>query len=451
MSIKITSDDAPLLIIPVEIQVRELISRIILSAFAVNRGYRVILGKDRVVRRHAPYLPKGVILDKGLGLPRHGKPQRLKKLGHIVTAIDEEGTGFYGSPDQFMALQLADETLAAAGKWFCISDKMYQAAKNEYPHHAHKFVTTGMLRTDAWRNEFREFYQDEVNAIKNKQGPYILFCSNFGRIIHGRGDKFVSKQIKGQRSSFKEIEKHNEQIKKQGAENLEKFLEVIPKINQWYPDRKIIIRPHPAESVKFWKTQFRDNEHIEVISNGVATNWILGSDCLFHHGCTTGVEAEIMGKAHVMYAPKDDAHHDTELMKAFAPIAKTENQLRKLMDERLRGSSYKKQSMKNKEVFFSSLSGKLATQKILDELDKLAFKGCGVNRYFSLTRFFPRMLAADFKPQSKKAKAYSDQKWQGISKQELVEQLNIAAKNIDQELEFKVNELVPDLYEIITV
>ncbi|MGB7334912.1 MAG: hypothetical protein WBD01_03885, partial [Salaquimonas sp.] len=74
-----TNQNRPWLIIPVEVQARELLAKLVLANLAVERGYNVILGKDTVVRRLAGYLPKGVIYDKSLGLARHGKPQRFKR------------------------------------------------------------------------------------------------------------------------------------------------------------------------------------------------------------------------------------------------------------------------------------------------------------------------------------------------------------------------------------
>ena len=45
------------LIIPVEVKHREFHARVILSALAASRGYRVLLGKDTMIRRLAPALP----------------------------------------------------------------------------------------------------------------------------------------------------------------------------------------------------------------------------------------------------------------------------------------------------------------------------------------------------------------------------------------------------------
>ena len=158
------------LIIPVEVKHREFLSRILLSAMAANRGYRVLLGKDTMIRRLAPALPRGVIFDKSLGTARHGKPQRFKKLGHKIVVLDEESTGFYGSPKQFLSVRLARETLAACERWYCISETLQDAATEIYPEYSERFLTTGLIRTDIWRNAYHDFYTAEQDQIREAHG-----------------------------------------------------------------------------------------------------------------------------------------------------------------------------------------------------------------------------------------------------------------------------------------
>ncbi|MFZ1815419.1 MAG: surface carbohydrate biosynthesis protein [Rhizobiaceae bacterium] len=443
-----TKDDAPVLVMPVEIQARELMSRILIAALAAERGYRVILGQDVLVRRLAPFLPRGIMLDKSLGLPRHGKPQRFARLGYKIAIQDEEGTGFYGSPDRFLDTRLADETLAVTKRWFCISDQMRSAAAARYPAHAGKFVTTGLARTDIWRPTFRGLYEAEMQAIRREHGPFILFCSNFSYLIHGRGEAFVQRQLKAQRSQITNAEDPIERIRAQGARNLEKFLEILPQVADWFPAHKLIIRPHPGEAVGWWQERFGANPRIEVISSGTATNWILASDCLFHHGCTTGVEAAIMGKKNVMYAPVPDEHHDTELMRAFAPVVKTPQDLRAAMQTLVGGGDIEPELADRKEEWYRGLEGKLVASTLLDELDALRFPGKPVSRLIGTLRYLPSMLVARFKPRSARARAYSLQKWQGLPKSELENRLRQSAQIAGASTAINVRELIPDLFEI---
>ena len=436
------------LIIPVEVKHREFLSRILLSAMAANAGYRVLLGKDRAVRRLAPALPTGIIFDKSLGTARHGKPQRFKKLGHKLAVLDEESTGYYGSPEQFLSVRLAEETLSACDRWYCISDKLRDHAINLYPKHKEKFHVSGLLRTDTWRPDFHDFYKEEKEKIEKRYGSFILFNSNFGGIIHARGDAFVKKQIRGQKAAYSNVEKRTEKIFEQGRPNLDAFIELLPKLKKWFPEHRLIIRPHPSETIAFWEEQFRNINGIEVISEGVVTPWILASSMLIHHGCTTGIEAEIMNRQHVMYAPYPDDHHDTEVMNTFAPIMKTEENLRKHIARNIdQPRKDSRAGQTKKESWFAALSGPFATTRIMDDLNDLAFVGGDLPQYLPL-QVRLRMWMADIKPRSKREQKYSLQKWPGTNVEEIEEGLRVAAKGFKLKKNFSVKEVFPELFEI---
>ncbi len=443
-----TAKDAPVLIIPVEIQARELFSRILLSVFAVENGFRVILGQDQIIRRLAPFLPRGIVFDKGLGLARHGKPQRLTRLGHVVTALDEEGTGFFGSPEQFLSVRLSNETLDHCARWFCINEAMRKAASSKYPAHQDKFVTSGLLRTDLWREALQPVYSQNVERIREKHGPFILFCSNFSRVIHGRGSEFVERQIQGQASAYAEVLEKSKKIYDQGQVNLDGFVKILPKLTDWFPDTKVVVRPHPAENTQFWRDQFAGNDRIEIISEGNATDWILASEILIHHGCTTGIEAEILGQPHVMYAPFPDDHHDTDLMKAFAPIVKTEPKLKQIFESVLVKRNHEQKPMDAKQDFFANLNGPLVTQIIADELSTLAVPGEPLRRSFPMFEYLPRMLVAKYKPRSKKAREYLAQKWKPISTDYIKQTMKQVSDCVGVKRNYQITQPIGNLFEI---
>ncbi len=438
---------APWLIMPVEVKHREYLSRIILAAGAVSRGFRVLLGKDTMIRRLAPALPSGIIFDKSLGTARHGKPQRFDRLGHTVVVLDEESTGYYGSPEQFLAVRLATQTLDVCKRWYCISETLSDHAKALYPNHTDRFLTTGLLRTDSWRQNFREFYESERKEIASEIGPFILFDSNFGGIIHARGDAFVQKQIRGQKKSYFEVETRMAKIFEQGRPNLEAFINILPKIAEWFPDHRVVIRPHPSETVSFWQDKFSDNDRIVVSNKGVATPWILASGMMFHHGCTTGIEASILGKPNVMYAPFPDEHHDTSVMESFVQVVRDEKALKEALKLGLVNPQSCNKPGDDWETYYSNLTGPLAADIILDDLEQLAVNSGELPARLPLAVRF-RIGMAKRKSRSRKELAYIKQKWPGTSVGEIAENLAIAANGMGLDTRHKVAEVYDEVFEI---
>ena len=81
----------PLLLIPVENQVRELDAKLLLACAAAKRGICSVIGPRRQVESHIASFPRSIFLSKDLGSGNGRLFQILKKLGHISVAWDEEG------------------------------------------------------------------------------------------------------------------------------------------------------------------------------------------------------------------------------------------------------------------------------------------------------------------------------------------------------------------------
>lgn len=442
------AEGRPWLIIPVEVQVREWLSRLLVATIAADRGFDVLIGHDRVIRRLAAHLPRGIMFDKSLGAKGDRKTKRYAALGYTLTAIDEESTGFHAHPDLYLSARLSEETIALAQRWFCLSESLREKAAQDYPAHASKFVTTGLPRTDLWRPAFQSLFEEERKALARRHGRYILFCSNFGRIVHAREQAFVDNQFRKFDATHDEAKNYREQIVAEGKVNLQAFLEMLPKLRQWFPDHKLVIRPHPSESRDFWRGQFAGIDGVAIEEGGLATPAILGSDCLVHHGCTTGIEAELLGKPHVMYAPFPDRHHDTPVMEAFAPIEKTEDALRERIGAILQGERSPRNRLRQAE-FYSGIDGELVSSRIAASLGQLpARRKTGLPFYLPAMQYSPRQLVADYWPRSARARAYSKQKWQGVSLQDAREKAETLSRCAGIAASVHVEEVYPDLFRV---
>ena len=437
------------LIIPVEVQAREWLGRLLVGAVAASRGYRVLIGHDRVVRRLARHLPKGVLFDKSLGMRGDRKVAMYHRLGYTLTALDEEMTGIYPNPDYFFGIRLASDTLAKAQRWFTISKIAHDMAVERYPGNETKFTVTGLPRTDIWRPAFHQVFENERREIAQRHGRFILFCSNFGRILHARRDDLVAKQSRVQESKWQGAAAYQDNLEKQLHANLAAYIEMLPKLREWFPGHRLVIRPHPSEDRGFWRETFANVDGVFVEDEGIATPWILASDVLVHHGCTTGIEAELMDKPQVMYAPHPDDHHDTELMSDLSTIVKTEPELREVLTRVIDGSERLRSDIASREKWFAAASGKLASQRIIDEFEGLASQTrSDLPAYLGALRFAPRHLWARYGPRSAKATAYSRQKWSGQSLESARRQLATLQEGADIRAPLELREVFPQLFEI---
>ena len=439
------------LIIPVEIQVRELLGRLLVGAVAAERGYKVLIGHDRVIRRLAAHLPRGILFDKSLGGPGDRRVSRYARLGYTITAIDEESTGFSANPELYLSTRLARDTLDVATRWFCISDRLRSEAEKLYPGYADRFATTGLPRTDTWRAQFHALFEPERQRITSDNGRFLLFCSNFGTIIHTRKGAFVDNQYRKQQKAHSGAGQYQERLREQGQQNLDAFIEVLPKIADWFPDHKVVIRPHPSEDIGFWREVAARHRRLEVHDRGLATPWILASDCLIHHGCTTGIEAELTGSPHIMYAPFRDDHHDTDIMRAFAPIVHDEMSLHKSLQDIVKGDRSRAKPRKTLEQYYASLDGPLVASHIMDEIDGIDMPAARpLPGYLAILRYSPRHLTAQYLPRSARASTYARQKWRGTTLSEIATALKIIEQGAALARPVAAQEVFPQLFKLET-
>ncbi|MBI4356623.1 MAG: hypothetical protein HY559_01905 [Gammaproteobacteria bacterium] len=301
------------ILIPVEIKPREFDARLLLSCFAAESGYSVILGKSSTLHKHLKQLPKGVYLSKSLSPGSLPYIQHVTRLGHLVTSLDEEGVGGYLGK-YYAQTRLTHDILPYISHIFTWGKEDTKAFSECFPESKEKIVISGNPRIDLWRKEFREIYKPQVQKLRNQYGQYILFPSNFWTSSHVNGPNFVWEQarkygLNSEQSNEKFLREQSHYVES----NYQKILETLPLLASEIKNHRLIIRPHPVESHKPWQELEKKAPNIKVIYEGGITPWILGADLIIHHGCTTGIESFFLEVPSIAYLPFQDAKFDPHL------------------------------------------------------------------------------------------------------------------------------------------
>ena len=82
---------------------------------------------------------------------------------------------------------------------------------------------------------------------------------------------------------------------------LEDFQRLIPGLEQTFPNYTIIVRPHPTESQDIYNRIAAQCERVRVTNEGNVVPWLMATRAVIHNGCTTGVEAYVMGVLAISY------------------------------------------------------------------------------------------------------------------------------------------------------
>ncbi|MFU8833328.1 MAG: surface carbohydrate biosynthesis protein, partial [Wenzhouxiangella sp.] len=81
------------------------------------------------------------------------------------------------------------------------------------------------------------------------------------------------------------------------------FLEMLPALARGLPEQQFIIRPHPSERISTWQALAEPLPNVSVHHRGNVVAWLQAADALVHNGCTTAVEAFLVGCAAFAYMP----------------------------------------------------------------------------------------------------------------------------------------------------
>ncbi len=309
----------PTLIIPVETQVREMDAKLLLACCAAERGYPVVIGSRAYVHFAIADVSRGIYIAKSMRGMSGLMFRLIRGLGHEIIAWEEEAL-VHPQPEVFYTLRLSATTIPLVSHLFAWGEEN-QRLLAAYPHRPAGLPIhlTGNPRGDMLRAELRAFFDEEVRALKQEHGDFLLINTNFSDVnpyIPAVGLFLPQKEAsdtprlgqagKGMPLSFAiGLRAHKQAL-------LDDFLAMIPALEQAMPDMNLVVRPHPSEDHGVYQELAKRCSRVRVIHRGNVLPWLLASRALVHNGCTTAVEAYAMGVPTVAYLATFDAKFDLD-------------------------------------------------------------------------------------------------------------------------------------------
>tara|TARA_Y100001936_G_C16041141_1_gene651631 strand:+ start:83 stop:1498 length:1416 start_codon:yes stop_codon:yes gene_type:complete len=287
--------------IAIEIKVREFLSNILLSFFAAKKNYRIIFGsKNQIINYLTKKKTKGGIFLYKAGIHKKYISTLNKKIDLHATIDQEIGPGL---SDKFYSKLIPQsfhrETAKDIDLYFCLNAQLFKIAKKTLGNKVGKIVNTGWPRFEIFKSQHSKLFSDKVKQIKKKYDNFYLFNSDFF---------FISKYYKEQVLhyapwSIEENKQKRELNKRLVLEEASRRFKEFSNVQNFLKDVsekfkiKIVIRPHPGESIKVWKKIFKNykNIFIEPPLDDVHP-WIMACKGLLHRGCTTSYQSALINK-----------------------------------------------------------------------------------------------------------------------------------------------------------
>jgi len=305
------------LIIPVESQWREFDAKLLLACIAATRGYPVLIGPNREIESRIASFPKGIYFAYRMKSSNAKFFRILAKLGHQIVAWDEEAL-VHLPPEMYYSRRLSPDAFQLVSHLFAWGKdnvdlwRRYRHLPSDMPIHV-----TGHPRADLLRPELSAIYKHEADVLQDKYGNFILVNTNFKHVnaFYPFQNLFLPVSHPGATPKFGrsavgmtfEYAKGFEELKKALFED---FKQLIPALDQAFPDCTIIVRPHPVEDQQVYQRIAERSKHVCVTNEGNVVLWLLAAKALIHNGCTTGVEAYLMGVPAISYRSTVNEYYD---------------------------------------------------------------------------------------------------------------------------------------------
>ncbi|MDH3900523.1 MAG: hypothetical protein OEU51_05690, partial [Gammaproteobacteria bacterium] len=249
----------------------------------------------------------------------------------------------------------------------------------------------GNPRGDMLRSEIRAFYQKDAGILRKTHGNFILVNTNFNHVNAFGPDMNLFKPVNkpGRKARFGRSARGMSREYARGLADHKQavfghFRKLIPELEQAFPDYRIVVRPHPTENHEVYHRIAANCQRVQVTNEGNIVPWLMATRALIHNGCTTGVEAYLMGVPAISYRATINADIDdgfyrlpNRLSHECFGFEELQATLQKILDGDLGvANTCERQILINR--YLSAQDGPLACERLIDVL-----KGMTVNQAVS--------------------------------------------------------------------
>ncbi len=264
---------------------RDLDSRLLIAAHLLKRDVSCFVGQQWSMFANLKTAPKGTFLFKTANKVQAEAALVAKRHGHKVVMSDEEVLAV--STEAQIRHLLNPLSAEIADVFLCLDDRHRRIVSSLGKTQC---AVVGSARVDLLARH-KDIYAKEVDSIRAK-GPYILFNTSFGTInsLWGTVDHAMGIIANATGMNPEQTSANAKNIVSFEAASRAATLELIEWLSSKF-DRRIIVRPHPAENTDTWSSI----PGIEVAKKTNPIPWLMGAEIMIHSNSTTGLEGAVLG------------------------------------------------------------------------------------------------------------------------------------------------------------
>ena len=277
-----------------------------------------------------------------------------------------------------------------------------------------------------------------------------------------RSQKKLNENAKGLYT--KEMKNFSDKLYKFQETNLLEFLKMIKNLSKSFPEKNIVVRPHPFERMEPYEQNLKYLKNVFVIKEGSAREFIVGAEAVIHYDCTTGIEAYIAGKKVISYCPFYDENFAAKIaMNISVKIDNSEDLIKYIKsnykDENNDSVYIKAEKLNDLSNFMANVSTN-ATDQIISNIEAICdnFENLKFNplkRLYYLQKIKINNLISRIKGKLKYASINTQSiennqktKFPYLEAKEILERLEIWYEHFSIDEKYEINKLEGDTYFI---
>jgi surface carbohydrate biosynthesis protein len=455
---------------PVENQVRELDSKVLLACVAARHGFSSVIGFRREIHFRISSLPPGIYLSKSMTTASDLVFRIMRNLGHEIVAWDEEAL-VHLPPEIYYSRRLSPEAMALVSHMFAWGNDNAELWR-QYSHlpKGAEIDVTGNPRNDLLRPEIRPYYDKTVAEIRKEYGDFILINTNFNHVnaFYPGLNLMVPPDKPRKQSEFGRAAKGMSREYAEGLRDLkqavfEKFQKLIPALEKEFPEHNIVVRPHPTENQEIYRNIAARCSRVRVTNEGNVVPWLMATQAVIHNGCTTGVEAYAMGVPAISYRAAVSEDYDygfyrlpNLLSHQCFDFKELQLTLEKILSRKL-GPAAGDERKTLADEYLAALDGPLACERIVDICNKMLDGQDKISR-LPLPRWLKGYCLANMRTLKRKFKArlprarnkpeFHRHRYPEVSLEDMGERISRFQQVLGEPGELKVEKILGQFFRI---
>nr|WP_276512646.1 surface carbohydrate biosynthesis protein [Methylopila capsulata] len=360
-------------IIPVIVSTRELDAKLLMALHAARAGIDSIIGSHTMINLDLHLFKPGVYICPSFTAGSAKISAIARQLGHATAAFDEAGLVWHDA-ESYCHRRISLKTLAnldVVFAWGKEQGDILRSAGRDLPV---RVVETGHPRIDLLRPEICAAKANDAAALKQELGDFILVTSSFGWI----NDRRYKRSWPLSSDDLQKISDES-QFTPEYVENswktFQAFQRLLPELARRFPDRKIVLRPHPAEDVEVWRAAAAGLANVVIRNDLEIVTWLSAARHMIHSGSTTAIEAAFIGLDPIYYRPYPQAGLEFRQSSAASVIASSEDELVGLLSDPAGGAARSQDLLRKLDHMVAQRAGPLASEEIATVLSELFDRG----------------------------------------------------------------------------